>query len=310
MSHPGLLRSRIAHRLCGCVRLSPLLLLSMTLLAQPAKRADDSKNARKPFESQSPSSIKFTSKDGEETVDIQNVSYEVTSTYVSGRPNDERLVLRKTIRSKYVVDDIGTDATVTIEAWPLGVDLKQKPLYTISYSGLDGERIEQELFVGSRGTEEVDWWSVYKLGNGQHLFDTYVPLLKFSISREIATERYVGLEVPPDDTKDVRLKEPHVIGVLTYASRDRVMREALLTCDDPKQAQLLRSFADVKRELSLVEGPYQKGAEPTRAIKLLFTQNYPSPPSPVSAMIPVIKDDLDLAHAQLPPKVHITAWKR
>ncbi len=167
------------------------------------------------------------------------------------------------------------------------MDLKQKPLYSIRYTGLEGQTVEQALFVGSRGAEEVDWWSVYKLGNGQHLFDTYVPLLKFSISRNIQTERYVGLEVPPDDTSDVRLKEPHVVSVLTYASEGRVIREALLTCDDPKQAQLLRSYADVTREAALVEGPFQKGSEPSRTIKISFSQNYPSAPATISTMIPV-----------------------
>ena len=284
------------------------MLLAGTLGAQ-VKRPEQ-KTARKPFEAQSSSSIKFGSKDGMETVEIQNVAYEVTSTSIPGRPNDERLVLRKTIRSKYVVDDIGTDANVTLEAWPLGVDLKQKPLYSITYTGLDGQTVEQALFVGSRGTEEVDWWSVYKLGNGQHLFDTYVPLLKFSISRAIQTERYVGLEVPPDDTSDARLKESHVIGVLTYASEDRVIREALLTSEDPKQAQLLRSYADMTREASVVEGPFQKGSEPSRTIKIAFSQEYPSAPATIAAMIPVVKDDLDLAHAQLPARLHIAAWKR
>src|ERR1039457_6099956 len=91
---------------------------------------------------------------------------------------------------------------------------------------------------------------IYKLGSGQHLFDTYVPLLSFSISRETVTTRYVGLEVPPDDTGDMRLKQPNVVAVLTYASEDRLIREALVTCDDPKQAQLLRSYADTTRAVS------------------------------------------------------------
>jgi hypothetical protein len=292
------------------LRIPGMILLAASLFAQQNKRPEDSKSAPKSLEAQSASTIKVGSKDGMETVEIQNVAYEVTSTYIPGRPKDERLVLRKTIRSKYVVDDIGTDATVTLEAWPLGVDLKHKPLYSITYTGLDGQTVDQALFVGSRGTEEVDWWSVYKLGNGQHLFDTYVPLLKFSISRAIQTERYVGLEVPPDDASDARLKEQHVVGVLTYASQDRVMREALLTCDDRKQAQLLRSYADVTREVSLVEGPFQKGVEPSRTIKISLSQNYPSAPATISAMIPVVKDDLDLARAQLPARIHIAAWKR
>jgi len=53
------------------------------------------------------------------------------------------------------------------------------------------------------------------LGSGQHLFETYVPLLSFSISRETVTTRYVGFEAPGDDTNDTRLKQPNVVGVLT-----------------------------------------------------------------------------------------------
>lgn len=152
---------------------------------------------------------------------------------------------------------------------------------------------------------------MYKLGGAQHLFDTYVPLLKFSISLDIQKERYVGLEVPPDDTPDKRLKDPHVLGVLTYASEDKVLHEALLTDDDPKQAQLLRSFADETHEVSLVEGPrpVAKG-EPSRKIKIRFSENWPSPPSVQEVVIPILGDDLDLAHAQLPPKMHVAVWRR
>ena len=111
------------------------------------------------------------------------------------------------------------------------------------------------LFVIDRGLEEVEWWSVYQLGTGKHLFDTYVPLGGFSISREMFERRYLGLEIPPDDANDARLKQPNLAGVVTYASADGLKREALLTCDDAKQAQLLRSYVDSTRTVSLIEGP-------------------------------------------------------
>jgi len=241
-----------------------------------------------------------TEPDGSETLEIRNISHEVTGTNIPGRPPDERLLLRKTIRSKQVLGDIGMEATVTLEAWRLGEDPRQKPLYTLTVAGGDARTIDNALLVVSRGLEETEWWSVYKLGSGQRLFDTYVPLLSFSISRETLTTRYVGLEVPPDDTSNVRLKQPKVVGVLTYASEDRLIREALLTCDDPKQAQLLRSYADTTRAVSFGEG----------ALKLSFSQNYPSPPNTVELRIPVLRDDLDLAHAQLPPRIHVASWRR
>ncbi len=214
------------------------------LVAQPVK----------PVQAQSSSSISYASKDGAATVEIRNVTYEVTDARVPGRPPNERLVLRKTVQSKHVIDDIGVEATLTLEAWPLGVDLKQKPIYSVALAGVDGQTMDGALWVASRGAEEVEWWSVHKLGTGQHLFDTYVPLVRFSISRETLTLRYVGLETPPDDTAD---KRP--------------------------------------------DG---------RAIKISFSQNYPSAPNTTSLSIPILRDELDLAHAQLPPRVHVAAWRR
>jgi hypothetical protein len=290
-----------------------VIVIIPALFAQPQPK----QALPKPFQAQSSSTINYTVKGDEKVVETQNVSYDVTGEQVPGRPAGERLVLRKTTHEKQVLGDEGEEATTTLEAWPLGADLKLKPLYALTVTGTGGEKVDDALWVVSRGTEEVDWWSVYKLGTAQHLFDTYVPMLKFSISLDFQTLRYVGLEVPPDDTADQRLKEPHVVAVLSYTSEDKVIREALLTCDDAKQAALLRSYPDNMRAISLVEGPRQartavgaKAVEPSRKIRILSSAQYPSPPSPVEVLIPIVGDDLDLAHAQLPPKIHIAAWRR
>ncbi len=247
-----------------------------------------------PFQAQSPASVVYNvNKDGQQTIEITNVAYEVTG----------RLLLRSTTRTKQVVDEIGMKAATTVEAWPLGVDPKQKPLYTLKARGVDSKIVDGALLVILRGLEETEWWSVYKLGTGERLFDTYVPLLAFSIRRDIQTMRYVGFEDPPDDTSDMRLKEPHVVGVLTYASAEHVLREALITSDDPKQAQMLRSFADASRWVTLVESP-------ARVLKISISQNYPSSPATVTITVPIVKDDLDLVHAQMPAHLHIKAWPR
>jgi hypothetical protein len=238
------------------------------------------------------SSYRYTVKGDEKTIEITNVNYQFTAA---------NLVLRMTTRSKEVIGDIGREATTTTEAWKLGVDLKTKPIYTVTVEGAEVRIVDEALFVVSRGLEEVDWWSVYRVANGAHLFDTYVPLVKFSISRDTVTMRYAGLEVPEDNHKDARLREPHVVAVLSYASDAKVIREALITCDDLKQAPLLRSFADESRSLTESGG---------KSLRLTFTQDYPSPPAPVTLTIPIAGDDLDLAHAQLPPRMHIAAWKR
>jgi hypothetical protein len=254
--------------------------------------------------SQSPSSIIFDNRDDQQTVEITNAAFEVTGTGVPGRPNDERLVLRTVTHTKKFVDDIGEEASTTVEAWPLGVDLKQKPLYSVNVDGEDCRTVDGNLFVISRGLEEVEWWSVYKLGSGEHLFDTYFPLVHFSIARDVQTLRYVGLEVPADDAADKRLREPRVVAVLTYASADRVIREALITSDDIRQAASLRSFADATRTVTLVEH------DPSRSLRISIIQNYPSAPATVTITIPIVRDDLDVTHAQAPAHVHVAAWKR
>ena len=258
----------------------------------------------KPFQSQAPASVVYgVNKDGQQTVDIAKVAYEVTSNGVPGRPQNERLLLRTTTRTKQVVDDIGMTAATIVEAWPLGVDPEQKPLYTLKADGVDCKTVDGALLVILRGLEDTEWWSVYKLGTGQRLFDTYTPLLAFSIRRDIQTMRYAGLEVPEDDAADARLKEQHVVGVLTYAAAEHVMREALITSDDPKQAQMLRSFADANRSVTLLEAP-------TRALKISISQNYPSATATISITVPILRDDLDLTHAQLPAHLHLAVFKR
>ena len=255
---------------------------------------------KKPYQASAPSSVSYSVKDGEQNVEITNVAYELVGSAIPGRPLDERLVLRKTTKTRQVIDEIGMEASTTIEAWPLGVDLKQKPLYSFTAEGIDPATRNSEVIVLSRGLEEVEWWTVYKLGSGQRLFDTYAPLIDFSISRDTVTTRYVGLEVPEDDAKDARLRAANVVGVVTYASAAKVIREALITCDDPKKAALLRSFADASRTLTYSGG----------ALRLAISQNYPSAPATVTIAVPVAKDDLDLAKAVLPAGVRVAAFKR
>jgi hypothetical protein len=240
------------------------------------------------------SSYRYSVKGDEKTVEITNVHYEI-----AGR-GDLLLAIRETTHSKQVLGDIGMEASTTTEAWKLGTDLKQKPLYSVTIEGSDSRVVEDDVFVVSRGLEEVEWWSVYRLTNGAHLFDTYVPLVKLGEAGEF---RYAGLEVAADDVKDVRLKEAHVIGVLSYASREKIIREALITCDDPKQAQLLRSFADETRTLTASGGK-------SASLRLSFRPNIPSSGTTLSISIPIAADTLDLAHAQLPPHLHVTVWKR
>ncbi len=278
-------------------RFALLSLLAASLQAQQPPAVAPAK----PLQSQAASTFSSTvNKDGETVVDIRNVVYLTSGQGVPGRPGDERLLLRVSTRNRHVIDEIGVRASVLLEAWPLGVDPKLKPIYSATIIGTGAEILDDAVWVVSRGLEETQWWSVVKLGNAAHLFDTYVPPLHFSISREMLTQRYAGFDIPPDDTRDARLKDPHVVGVLEYASADQVIREALITCDDPQRAAQFRSFADEMHEL----------AGSANLLALSFSDSYTSPPNTATLTVPILRDDLDLSHAKLPAGLHVAIFKR
>jgi hypothetical protein len=282
-----------------------ILLAVPALLAQtPAPKNADA--LTRAFRDQSSSSISYSGgKDGEQAVEITNVTYDLTGDSVPGRPTGSRLVLRTSTHSKQIVGDKGLDSTVVLEAWPLGADLKQKPLYALTIPGVGAQLLDYGLWQVDRSLDpDVSWWSVYTLGTGRHLFDSYVEPLRFTVSRADGSGRYAGLEVPPGDAEDARLKEPQVVAVLTYASAEKVIREALITCVDTARARSLRSYADTMRTIALVKRPAG------REIRITFEDAYPSPPRTTIVSIPISKDDLDIAHTRLPAGLHAALWRR
>jgi hypothetical protein len=273
---------------------------SMILVATGAAQ----QTAKKPFQAQGTSTIAYRVDKDEEIVETTNVAWQVTGTDIPDRPKNERLVLRTTAKETQVLGDIGTDATVTVEAWPMGSDLHSKPLYSVTQTGLEAHTLEGALWQFSRGTEEVEWWSIHQLGTGRHLFDTYVPPVIFSTSRELFISRYGALDVPPDDATDARLNEPHVVAVLVYASTGKVIREALITADDVNRARELRSYADTRRTLTLRESP---SLPPVLRIRFLSNDKVEKE---TLLEVPITKDDLDLAAAKVPVGLHVKVWKR
>jgi len=262
---------------------------------------------------QGTSTFNLHEQDGGKAIEITNVTFETTSNYVPGRPPDERLLLRKTTRTREVIDEKGLEATVTVEAWPLGADPAAKPLYNVSADGVRATVMDNALLVVDRGTEDVNWWSIYALGTGALLFDTFVPLISFSLSRDVQTLRYVGFDVPPDDAQDERLRDPKVVGVLVYAAPERVIRRLLVTCSDTARAAVLRSYWDTTRELSFLRmGTIADPGVPL-SVYLTWRSNSPIAPDPPAATpdmasIPVENGDLDVAHAQLPACIALAPW--
>ena len=95
-----------------------------------------------------------------------------------------------------------------------------------------------------------------------------------------------------------------MVAVLTLASAGKVIREALITCTDTTRARGLRSYDDTMRTVTLVERPAG------RAIRIVFEDSYPSPPRTTVVSIPIVKDDLDVSHAEVAPGLHVALWRR
>jgi hypothetical protein len=113
----------------------------------------------------------------------------------------------------------------------------------------------------------------------------------------------VGLEVPPDDAGDARLKDPHVVAVVSYASADKVIREVLLTHTNPARARDLRAYEDTTRTVTFVETP-------SRRLKITFAPNGPGAGAKTEITLPLKGDDLDTAAPQLPAGMHAAVWQR
>ena len=162
-------RATLGHRvLCSLLAAACAALVP---LASQSARADSGGT-------QATSSFALREQDGGKAIEITNVTFETTSTYVPGRPADERLLLRTTTHSRQVIDEEGLEASVTVEAWPLGSDPAAKPLYAVTLDGVGVTAEDSAVLVFDRGTEDVDWWSVYGLGTGASLFDSHVPMIR------------------------------------------------------------------------------------------------------------------------------------
>ena len=278
-----------------------MYLLCAVLLGAGVTLSAQTQSSAKPLQVRSASTFNYTIKDGQPNAEITNVAFEITGDSVPGRPSNSRLLLRTTMHSVEAIGDKGVDASVTLEAWPLGTDPQQKPLYSVKVPALSARTVDGGLWLVDRNVEsDSDWWSVYQVGSGKHLFDTDVELVRFSITRESWTQRYAALKGSSDDTKDPRLKDDKAIALVIYASADKVIRDAVITCDNTARARDLRSYADASKGLTVLEPSVGH-----KVLRAVFDANFPTPSQPVAISIPISKDNLDLAHAELPPGFHV-----
>jgi hypothetical protein len=265
-----------------------LLLLAPFLFAQPSR----------PFSDRAASSIAYSGgKEEEQAVETVNVAYR----YFGFPP---LRTVRSTVRTREVFGVKGFEGSVTLEAWPFGAQLSNKPLYTIAVTGLGFSVENRELWQVDR---EVDgnhpWWSIYTISTGRHLFDTTAELLSFRFDLAGGPYRYAGAYSMLSDSADARLRDPHAICLLTYASAEAVLRQVLISATDPDFARGLGSVDDTSIKLSLA------GSGAKSQLRLAFEYDWPSSPHRLTILFPFVNGNLDVTHAQLPLGLHAAVFR-
>jgi hypothetical protein len=261
---------------------------------------------RKPFKAQSTSTINYAKENDEWTVTTSNVNYEV-SFY-------RELIFRTSIR-KRVGEGPGMDGAVALEAWRFGDDIGGKPIYRIVVDGIGAVTKDRAIWVVDRYTEGRPRWSVYSLITGEFLLESAAELSTVSTptAGPHIPERYIGFQVPEhfDKGVDARLLEQHVVGLLTYARQEGVIREVLVTCDDPKRAGALHMLADQEWRPSVIEDDPSRENRGRRIQTLKLSHSGdPEPRWTFDILIPIVNGDLDLARAIVPAGLHLQGWKR
>jgi hypothetical protein len=284
--------------------------LALLLAATPAWSEDAP--AKAPWRAQANSSIRYFDKEGVLAVETVNQTYALTGDHLSGRADKgERLVLRMRIATTEILGDKGVEGEVTVAAWTMGSDLNAKPLYSVSVAGLSARAAHNFLFF-ERGTDEVEWQSIYQLGTGKHLFDSAGPPVLFDIALDADSwsERVAGLYLPPDDDPDPRLKQAATVGVLTYAAPDSdagILHELIVTHDDHDTVSSLRSYWTGEEGWHIAVSPEPReggsAAEPRMTLSFFGIVG-------ASLVIPIHQDDFDLEHAEVPPGFHLARWQR
>jgi hypothetical protein len=248
--------------------------------------------------------ISHATKSGDDEA-LDNTSFEFTGCGLSAAA--DRLLLRLRLTSKSNTQEIGTEGQVRLDAFPATTGTSAAPIYSIAAEGSDGRFLTEPcLFALNRGLEEFDWWEVYSLRNGKRLFQSSSEpfVFSFMIEDDIRQTDTAGLYVPPDDETDATLKQPDIAGVVALTQDDKLQSLAVIRIQNKVRAQELRSYADERRYLSIIDARTgaslgQASGEKQLSQRPLALEIYWAAAN-LRLKVPVTKTGLDLAHATLP----------
>lgn len=231
----------------------------------------------------------LTERDGRLDGRLVNVNFHTPFVTMAGEPRPKRILVRLEVINGDVFGARPGEGRIRLDGWSMdsAADLGKPSLYTTVAPGRGAAFAEDgTLWVDHGGGRR----SVYNLANGEWLFDTDMPPATFLVEAE--KKRQVALSAAEDDMP------PLAVAAISYAAGQTVLRRVMMTVNDPARARLLRSSISMVRPVVRLE-------DTTRRVLELGL------PAGV-VRIPIVGDDLDLAHAQTPLGVFLSdlkAWK-
>jgi len=160
---------------------------------------------------------------------VVNTTYRVTGTFIPGRPQEERFVIRQRIETVQVQDEKGSRSTVVrADVWRLGDDMAAPPLYTIEQPGADDARLFRAEYYVVLG-ENTDWpyapETAYRLADGTRMFEASAPWATLQVLGEGPPTRHGVFATANLEAVAARAAEPgQAVGILTYATSGEVVQ--------------------------------------------------------------------------------------
>lgn len=226
------------------------------------------------------STVGITDKSGETTLTISNVVHELTRMLVSPRGRMEQILLRIESRSEETMDAPGITGKVRLSARPINGARETAVLYDLTLDGRSARLDDSGFIAVDLDDGAARSVRAYHLAStGERLFETAAGLASIVIPGPSYRWRYAAFLPIMDDRSDLLSKQPNIIGVITYAAPDRVVRQIAVEAESAEKAAQLRSIWDEEHFLSWVPGD-----QPVLSLRLA--------PSGLSLLLPVKDDDL------------------
>jgi hypothetical protein len=285
----------------GCFRNGLLAAIAMlALLAIPA--------SAKPIQDKATSSVEIDFPDGVMRVQTRTSAFTVATYWPEGADAQVHVLLQQRVDIVQREDAEGPEkATVALAAWRVAEGDDLAPLFDLT---TEGEAARVENIDGSDAYVAVtrygccgalDATKLYSLENGQMLMEYSGRPAWLEVPNSRGVVRIVGLDTAwSASANPIFASDQSLIGILSYATRTGLLRQVAIrltkgTIDDVmSEPELVFTAEGVEPDAEFVlwsaDGKTDPKAISGAAVRVTFTPEH-------VATIPILADELDLAHA-------------